>query len=95
MWTSSFSFQICVNDDLVAKKFAVYDSQLAAGRELDEQEQEPVMLPASVLKQSASTAGNARSRKGAGLGPAWTRTVLLTGVPPQPRLQARLRVEPV
>lgn len=47
--------QICVNDDLVAKKFAVYDSQLAAGRELDELEQEPVMLPSSVLKQTAST----------------------------------------
>lgn len=42
-----------MNDDLVAKKFGVYHSQLAAGRELDELEQEPVMLPASVLKQTA------------------------------------------
>lgn len=44
--------QICVNDDLVAKKFAVYDSQLAAGRQLDELEQQPLMLPSSLLTQT-------------------------------------------
>lgn len=44
-----------MNDDLVAKKFALYDSQLAAGYELEEVEQEPVMLPATVLTQSART----------------------------------------
>lgn len=47
--------QICVNDDLVAKKFAVYHSQLAAGRELDQLEQEPLMLPCSLLQQTAGT----------------------------------------
>lgn len=45
-----------MNDDLVAKKFGVYDSQLAAGRELDELEQELVMLPPSVLRQTSTTA---------------------------------------
>ncbi|XP_029698138.1 putative ATP-dependent RNA helicase TDRD12 isoform X3 [Takifugu rubripes] len=49
------NIKICVNDDLVAKKFALYNSQLAAGYELDEVDQEPVMLPASILKQTACT----------------------------------------
>lgn len=40
---------------MVAKKFALYDSQLAAGYELDEVDQEPVMLPASILKQTTCT----------------------------------------
>lgn len=67
--------QICVNDDLVAKKFAVYASQLAAGRELDEQEQEPVMLPPSVLKQSAVASARApppgkRAQRASGPSPA-------------------------
>lgn len=48
-----------MNDDLVAKKFALYDSQLAAGSELEEVEQEPVMLPATVLTQSARTTARA------------------------------------
>lgn len=52
-----------MNDDLVAKKFALYDSQLAAGYELEEVEQEPVMLPASVLKQSARSSTRAPGKR--------------------------------
>lgn len=45
-----FYFQICVNDDLVTKKFALYDSQSADGAWLDEC---PVMLSTSILTQMA------------------------------------------
>lgn len=45
--------QICVNDDLVAKKFAYYDSQSVDGKWLDEAEQTPIMLSCCVLTQTA------------------------------------------
>lgn len=48
-----YFFQICVNDDLVAKRFAHYDSQSADGSWLDEAEQTPIMLSHSVLTQMA------------------------------------------
>ncbi|XP_075884804.1 putative ATP-dependent RNA helicase TDRD12 isoform X2 [Nelusetta ayraudi] len=47
------SIKICVNDDLVAKKFAHYHSQSVDGKWLDEAEQTPIMLSHSVLMQTA------------------------------------------
>lgn len=44
--------QICLNDDLVAKKFAYYDSQSVDGKWLDETEQTPMMLAQSILTQT-------------------------------------------
>lgn len=40
-----------MNDDLVAKKFALYDSQLSDNDGLDEAEQEPIMLSSSILRR--------------------------------------------
>lgn len=45
--------QICVNDDLVAKKFAYYESQSVDGKWLDESEHMPIMLSHSVLTQTS------------------------------------------
>lgn len=53
LWGLLFFFQICVNDDLVAKKFAHYHSQSVDGKWLDEAEQTPIMLSHSVLMQTA------------------------------------------
>uniref|UniRef100_A0A3Q3EIQ7 RNA helicase n=1 Tax=Labrus bergylta TaxID=56723 RepID=A0A3Q3EIQ7_9LABR len=43
--------KICVNDDLVVKKFAFYIRESADGGQLDEVDQCPVMLSSSILKQ--------------------------------------------
>lgn len=51
-------FQICVNDDLVAKKFAVYISKSAADTWLDEVDQLPVMLNSSILNQTVCMTSN-------------------------------------
>lgn len=40
-----------MNDDLVAKKFALYDSQLSDNDGLDEADQEPIMLSSSILRR--------------------------------------------
>ncbi|XP_010739316.3 putative ATP-dependent RNA helicase TDRD12 isoform X2 [Larimichthys crocea] len=50
--------KICVNDDLVAKKFAVYISKSAADTWLDEADQLPVMLNSSILNQTVCMTSN-------------------------------------
>ncbi|XP_034540637.1 uncharacterized protein tdrd12 isoform X2 [Notolabrus celidotus] len=45
------NIQICVNDDLVMKKFAFYIRESADGSLLDEADRFPVMLPSSILNQ--------------------------------------------
>ncbi len=42
-------FQICANDELVAKKFAYYIRESDDGGGLDEVDQFPVMLSSSIL----------------------------------------------
>ncbi|XP_034077670.1 putative ATP-dependent RNA helicase TDRD12 [Gymnodraco acuticeps] len=49
------SIKICLNDDLVAKKFAYYSRESADRREMDEEDQLPVMLSSSILTQTASS----------------------------------------
>ncbi|KAM8751496.1 putative ATP-dependent RNA helicase TDRD12 [Acanthopagrus schlegelii] len=50
--------KICVNDDLVAKKFAVYIGESADGGGLDELDQVPVMLSSNILTQTVCTTSN-------------------------------------
>ncbi|KAG8012434.1 Pre-mRNA-processing ATP-dependent RNA helicase PRP5, partial [Nibea albiflora] len=50
--------KICVNDDLVAKKFAVYISNSADDTWLDEVDQLPVMLNSSILNQTVCMTSN-------------------------------------
>lgn len=50
-----FVFQICVNDDLVAKKFAYYIRESADSGGLDEMDQSPVMLSSSILTLHSPT----------------------------------------
>uniref|UniRef100_A0A671U2Z6 RNA helicase n=1 Tax=Sparus aurata TaxID=8175 RepID=A0A671U2Z6_SPAAU len=49
--------KICVNDDLVAKKFALYMRE-ADGDGLDELDQFPVMLSSNILTQTVCTTSN-------------------------------------
>uniref|UniRef100_A0AAQ6AJI9 RNA helicase n=1 Tax=Amphiprion ocellaris TaxID=80972 RepID=A0AAQ6AJI9_AMPOC len=52
------NIKICVNEDLVAKKFAYYSRDSADSGGLDEWERLPVMLSSSILTQTVSTASN-------------------------------------
>ncbi|XP_073327464.1 putative ATP-dependent RNA helicase TDRD12 [Pagrus major] len=52
------SIKICVNDDLVAKKFALYIRESADGGGLDEVDQFPVMLSSNILTQTVCTTSN-------------------------------------
>lgn len=47
-----------MNDDLVAKKFAVYIGESADGGGLDELDQVPVMLSSNILTQTVYTTSN-------------------------------------
>ncbi|XP_032378783.1 putative ATP-dependent RNA helicase TDRD12 [Etheostoma spectabile] len=47
--------KICVNDDLVTKKFAYYSRESADGNGLDEVDTHPVMLSFNVLTQTVGT----------------------------------------
>uniref|UniRef100_A0A8C9Z7C7 RNA helicase n=1 Tax=Sander lucioperca TaxID=283035 RepID=A0A8C9Z7C7_SANLU len=47
--------KICVNDDLVAKKFAYYSRESADSNGLDEVDTHPVMLSYSILTQTVGT----------------------------------------
>ncbi|XP_067446784.1 putative ATP-dependent RNA helicase TDRD12 isoform X3 [Thunnus thynnus] len=49
------NIKICVNDDLVAKKFAYYGRESADSSGLDEVDRYPVMLSSSILSQTVST----------------------------------------
>ncbi|CAB1459642.1 unnamed protein product [Pleuronectes platessa] len=49
------NIKICVNDDLVAKRFAYYTRESAASMELDEVDRFPNMLSSGILNQSVST----------------------------------------
>ncbi|XP_034443256.1 putative ATP-dependent RNA helicase TDRD12 [Hippoglossus hippoglossus] len=49
------NIKICVNDDLVAKRFAYYTRESAESSGLDEVDRFPIMLSSSILTQSAST----------------------------------------
>ncbi|XP_069384015.1 putative ATP-dependent RNA helicase TDRD12 [Paralichthys olivaceus] len=49
------NIKICVNDDLVAKKFAYYTRESAETSGLDEVDRFPIMLSSSILTQTAST----------------------------------------
>lgn len=51
-------FQICVNDDLVAKRFAYYITHPAGSTGLDGTDWLPVMLPSSILPQTVSKSSN-------------------------------------
>ncbi|XP_055011721.1 putative ATP-dependent RNA helicase TDRD12 isoform X2 [Boleophthalmus pectinirostris] len=48
------TIKICVNDELVAKKFAYYSKAPAAASGLDEEDQKPVMLSSSFLNQAVN-----------------------------------------
>ncbi|XP_026166879.1 putative ATP-dependent RNA helicase TDRD12 [Mastacembelus armatus] len=50
--------KICVNDDLVAKRFAYYSIKSDDDSGLDKVDRFPVMLPSSVLYQTVSTTPN-------------------------------------
>lgn len=50
--------QICVNDELVAKKFAYYIRESAESSELDEVDRLPIMLSSSILTQTVSITSN-------------------------------------
>uniref|UniRef100_A0A3B5A112 RNA helicase n=1 Tax=Stegastes partitus TaxID=144197 RepID=A0A3B5A112_9TELE len=52
------NIKICVNDDLVAKRFAYYSRDSADSGGLDEGDRLPVMLSSSILTQTISTASN-------------------------------------
>ncbi|XP_059190875.1 putative ATP-dependent RNA helicase TDRD12 [Centropristis striata] len=52
------NIKICVNDDLVAKKFAYYSREAADSGGLDEVDQHPVMLSSSILTQTVCTTPN-------------------------------------
>ncbi|XP_070829066.1 putative ATP-dependent RNA helicase TDRD12 [Chaetodon trifascialis] len=53
------NIKICVNDDLVAKKFALYIRESAGGGGgLDEVDQFPVMLYSGILNQTVCTSSN-------------------------------------
>ncbi|KAF3855308.1 hypothetical protein F7725_023363 [Dissostichus mawsoni] len=58
---------ICLNDDLVAKKFAYYSRESADSREMDEEDQLPVMLSSSILTQTASSKPTAHTQSPTGL----------------------------
>ncbi|XP_042352829.1 putative ATP-dependent RNA helicase TDRD12 [Plectropomus leopardus] len=55
------NIKICVNDDLVAKKFAYYSRDLADSDVLDEMDKYPVMLPSSILTQTVCKTSNQRT----------------------------------
>ncbi|KAM9351967.1 putative ATP-dependent RNA helicase TDRD12 [Symphorus nematophorus] len=52
------NIKICVNDDLVAKKFALYIRESADGGRQDEVDNFPVMLSSSILTQNVCTISN-------------------------------------
>ncbi|XP_029288889.1 putative ATP-dependent RNA helicase TDRD12 isoform X3 [Cottoperca gobio] len=52
------NIKICVNDDLVAKKFAYYSRESADGGELNDFDKLPVMLSSSILTQTVCTSSN-------------------------------------
>ncbi|XP_037622451.1 putative ATP-dependent RNA helicase TDRD12 isoform X4 [Sebastes umbrosus] len=52
------NIKICVNDDLVAKKFAYYSRESADSGGLNEVDQYPVMLSSSILTQTVCTSSN-------------------------------------
>ncbi|GAA6227719.1 putative ATP-dependent RNA helicase TDRD12 [Lates japonicus] len=52
------NIKICVNDDLVAKKFAYYSRASAESSSLDEVDRYPVMLSSSILTQTVSKTSN-------------------------------------
>lgn len=49
------TFQICANDDLVAKKFAYYGKESADSGGMDAVDRCPIMLSSSLLGQTGST----------------------------------------
>lgn len=51
---NTFSPQICVNDDLVAKKFAYYSRKSAESSRLDEEDRSPLMLSPGIFTQTAA-----------------------------------------
>uniref|UniRef100_A0A3Q1EMX9 RNA helicase n=1 Tax=Acanthochromis polyacanthus TaxID=80966 RepID=A0A3Q1EMX9_9TELE len=52
------NIKICVNEELVAKRFAYYSRDSADSEGLDEGDRLPVMLSSSILTQIVSTASN-------------------------------------
>ncbi|XP_029991466.1 putative ATP-dependent RNA helicase TDRD12 [Sphaeramia orbicularis] len=52
------NIKICVNDDLVAKKFAYYTRESAHDSMLNEKDQCPVMWPSSILNQAVFVTPN-------------------------------------
>uniref|UniRef100_A0A8D2ZMU0 RNA helicase n=1 Tax=Scophthalmus maximus TaxID=52904 RepID=A0A8D2ZMU0_SCOMX len=55
---SVYEEKICVNDELVAKKFAYYIRESAESSELDEVDRLPIMLSSSILTQTVSITSN-------------------------------------
>lgn len=90
-------FQICVNDDLVAKKFAHYHSQSVDGKWLDEAEQTPIMLSHSVLMQTAGRTVKEKTIDKINLPPGQhTRTLFLSSLGPDPqRIKRSSKLWPV
>ncbi|KAM4573429.1 putative ATP-dependent RNA helicase TDRD12 [Odontesthes bonariensis] len=52
------SIKICMNDDMVAKKFAYYDGAFGDSGGLDAWDRSPVMLSSNILTQTSSTSPN-------------------------------------
>lgn len=76
----SFS-QICVNDDLVAKKFAYYSRHPTQSNGLDGGDWLPVMLSSSILTQTASRSSDRQMAQSSKLscqhtGTTWENTEL-------------------
>nr|XP_033490636.1 putative ATP-dependent RNA helicase TDRD12 isoform X1 [Epinephelus lanceolatus]XP_033490637.1 putative ATP-dependent RNA helicase TDRD12 isoform X1 [Epinephelus lanceolatus] len=57
------NIKICVNDDLVAKKFAYYSRESADNCGLEEVDQYPYMLPSSILTQTDSKKSSAQTQQ--------------------------------
>nr|XP_019934149.1 PREDICTED: putative ATP-dependent RNA helicase TDRD12 [Paralichthys olivaceus] len=57
------NIKICVNDDLVAKKFAYYTRESAETSGLDEVDRFPIMLSSSILTQTASITSRKPTKK--------------------------------
>uniref|UniRef100_A0A8D2ZMX9 RNA helicase n=1 Tax=Scophthalmus maximus TaxID=52904 RepID=A0A8D2ZMX9_SCOMX len=58
LFLSIGNIKICVNDELVAKKFAYYIRESAESSELDEVDRLPIMLSSSILTQTVSITSN-------------------------------------
>ncbi|XP_067349996.1 putative ATP-dependent RNA helicase TDRD12 [Channa argus] len=75
------NIKICVNDDLVAKKFAYYSKESADGSILDKDDQLSLMLSTSILTQSVSMTSSKQTEQ-TQLPPVMSHDLALAGAAP-------------